>query len=139
MAKWFVAFLVFWLWVSCQKLPEEAAFIDKNKVSGVIGIDPNLKGKCDGYLFIVARKADSPQPLAVKRIKSPEYPYKFVLSPADVMIEPNYKLFDGEILIYAKTSKTGNPFEEGGYCETDIKPVKTGSSDVSLILNSYKE
>lgn len=143
MTKLLLFFLMFGLIFSCQKLPPEASFIEQNKVYGVVTIDDKLKDKCEGYLFLVARKVDSPQPLAVKRVKNPDYPYEFVLSPADVMIESSFQLFQGELLLYVKTSKSGNPFEESGYCESDTVVVVTGktseSNRVKLVINSYKE
>lgn len=134
LAFMFVVFLQ-----SCQKLPKEAQLIQQNKVSGTIDVDSKLKGKCDGFLFIIVRKPESPQPLAVKRIKNPEYPYNFVISPADVMIENYLELFSGDLLIYAKTSKSGNPFEESGYCESEILNIKAGSKDIKILLDSYQE
>lgn len=133
----FVAF--FLTVVSCQKLPPEAKFIENNKISGVVKLDSKLQGKCDGFLFIVIRSVESTQPLAVKRIKNPSYPYSFNLSPADVMIESNLTLFKGDLIIYARTSKSGNPFEESEYCESEVKIVKSGSSNIEIVLNSYKE
>ncbi|MEJ5173301.1 MAG: hypothetical protein WHT47_06255 [Hydrogenothermaceae bacterium] len=125
---------------SCQKLPPEAQFIEQNKITGVIAVDGKIKDKCSGFLFIIVRNMESPQPFAVKRIKNPDYPYKFTISPADVIIiEDNFKLFQGDLLIYAKTSKSGNPFEEGGYCESEVKTVKAGSRNIKIILDNYKE
>lgn len=143
MVRLFLFLFVFSLAFSCQKLPPEADFIEQNKVYGLVIVDDKLKGKCDGYLFVVVRKVDSPQPLAVKRVKNPDYPYKFVLSPADVMVESSFQLFEGELLLYVKTSKSGNPFEESGYCESDIVPVLTGKTSpdrrIKILINSYKE
>ncbi|MEZ0323027.1 MAG: hypothetical protein ABWJ98_01780 [Hydrogenothermaceae bacterium] len=132
-----VGFLI--LLSSCQKLPPEAEFIDQNKITGVITVDAKIKDKCSGFLFIIVRNMESPQPLAVKRIKSPDYPYKFTISPADVIMEENFKTFQGNLLIYAKTSKSGNPFDEGGYCESEVQAVKSGSRNIKIVLNSYKE
>lgn len=134
-----LTFFMFSFILSCQNLPPEAYFIEQNKIVGAVDVDKGLKGKCDGFLFIIVRKLDSPQPLAVKRIKSPEYPYQFVLSPADVMIDTGFQLFQGELLLHAKTSKSGNPFEEGDYCESDIIPVKTGASGIKIIINTYRD
>ncbi|MCX7759714.1 MAG: hypothetical protein N2Z81_00850 [Hydrogenothermaceae bacterium] len=132
-----VSFLI--LLSSCQKLPPEAQFIEQNKITGVIAVDSKIKDKCSGFLFIIVRNIESPQPLAVKRIKNPDYPYEFTISPADVIIEDNLKLFQGDLLMYARTSKSGNPFEEGGYCESEVKTVKAGSRNIKIILDNYKE
>lgn len=124
---------------SCQKLPPEADFIEKNKITGTVYVDKKLDGRCGEYLFLIVRKIDSTQPIAVKRVKNSSYPYKFTISPSDVMIESNFKLFDGELFLYGRTSKSANPFSEGGYCESDVKVVKSGSNGVDIVLNSYKE
>lgn len=143
MVRLFLFLFITGLSLSCQKLPPEAGFIEQNKVYGVVDVDDKLKGKCDGYLFVVVRKVDSPQPLAVKRVKNPDYPYEFVMSPADVMIESSFQLFQGELLVYVKTSKSGNPFEESGYCESDVVPVVTGRTSqnnrLKITINSYRE
>lgn len=133
----FIFFII--LASSCQKLPKEAQFIENNKISGVIDVDSKLKDKCGNYLFIMVRKAESPQPIAVKRLKNLNYPYRFEISPADVMIETNFELFQGNLLIYAKTSKSGNPFEEGSYCESEILSLKAGSKDVKITLRYVED
>lgn len=139
MLKFVVFFVVVLLGISCQQLPPEAKFIEENKISGVIKIDSKIENKCKGFLFIIVRNMDSNQPLAVKRIKNPSYPYSFTVSPADVMIESNLSFFKGDLILYVKTSKSGNPFEEGGYCDSEAKTLKSGTSKVEIILNNYIE
>jgi len=77
---------LFFVLFSCQKLPPEAYLIEKYKIAGTIDIDPKMKDKCSGTLFIITRKGASAQPLAVKKFKDASLPKKFSLSPADVLM-----------------------------------------------------
>jgi len=125
--------------VSCQKLPPEAYFIDQNKIEGKVMVDDSLKDKCKGTLFLIVRKGVSPQPLAVKKIKFNDKEYEFKLTPADVIIEDLYKEFTGELIVYAKVSKSGNPMESSNSCESEPIVVKSGSKNVVIKINRYLE
>lgn len=124
---------------SCQKLPPEAEFIEKNKIEGKIVVDEKIKEKCKGTLFLIVRKGISPQPLAVKKIELSKDNKNFKITPADVLIEDLYKEFSGEIIIYAKVSKSGNPIESKESCESEPVVVKTGSKNIIIKINRYIE
>ncbi|EEP59940.1 c-type cytochrome biogenesis protein CcmI/CycH, partial [Sulfurihydrogenibium yellowstonense] len=114
-------------------------FIDQNKIEGKVIVDDSLKDKCKGTLFLIVRKGVSPQPLAVKKIKFNDKEYKFKLTPADVIIEDLYKEFTGELIVYAKVSKSGNPMESSNSCESEPIVVKSGSKNVVIKINRYLE
>jgi hypothetical protein len=124
---------------SCQKLPPEAYLIDKYKITGTIDIDPKIKDKCQGTLFIIARKGTSPQPLAVKKFKNATFPKKFSLSPADVLMPDRIDEFEGQIVLMARVSKSGSPMPQKGDCESPAILVDAGTRDVKLVINSIKE
>jgi hypothetical protein len=136
--KYFLLFVGLFIF-SCQPLPPEAKFIDQNKITGQIIVDEKLKGKCKGDLFIIVRKGISPQPLAVKKVKNPSYPYNFKISPADVILEDMFKEFKDEVILYVRTSQTGNPMESSNSCESEPIIVKTGSKNVLIKINKYVE
>ena len=131
----FLAFSLF----SCQSLPPEAQFIDQNKITGKIIIDEKLKDKCKGDMFIIVRKGISPQPLAVKKVKNPSFPYNFKLTPADVLVEEMFKEFKDEVILYVKTSQSGNPMESSRSCESEPIVVKTGTQNVVIKITKYTE
>ncbi len=124
---------------SCQKLPPEAYLIEKYKIAGTIDIDPKIKDKCEGTLFVIARKGTSPQPLAVKKFQNPSFPKKFSLSPADVLMPSRMNEFEGEIILMARISKSGSPMPQIGDCESPAILVEAGAKDVKLVINSIKE
>ncbi len=124
---------------SCQKLPPEAYLIEKYKIEGIIDIDPKIKDKCEGTLFVIARKGASVQPLAVKKFKNASFPKKFSLSPADVLMPERINEFEGEIILMARVSKSGSPMPQPGDCESPAIIVEAGKKDVKLVINSIKE
>lgn len=124
---------------SCQKLPPEAEFIKKNKIEGKIVVNDKIKEKCKGTLFLIVRKGISPQPLAVKKMELLKDNKNFKITPADVLIENLFKEFSGEVIIYAKVSKSGNPAESKESCESDPIVVKTGSKNITIKIDKYIE
>ncbi len=137
--RYLLFFVGVFLLFSCQSLPPEADFIDKNKITGKIVLDEKLVGKCSGDLFIIVRKGISPQPLAVKKIKNPKYPYQFKITPADVIVEDMFKEFKDEVILYVKTSLSGNPMESSQSCESEPMIVKTGTQNVVIKITKYLE
>ncbi len=127
------------LFVSCQKLPPEAYLIEKYKITGTVDIDPKIKDKCEGTLFVIARKGASPQPLAVKKFTKVSLPKKFSLSPADVLMPDRINEFEGQIILMARISKSGSPMPQAGDCESPAILVEAGTRDVKLTINSIKE
>ncbi len=131
--------LLSFIFVSCQKLPPEAYLIEKYKITGTIDIDPKIKDKCSGTLFVIARKGASAQPLAVKKFKNASLPKEFSLSPADVLMPERINEFEGQIILMARISKSGSPMPQPGDCESPAILVEAGTKDVKLVINSIKE
>ncbi len=127
------------IFYSCQELPKEAYLIEKYKIAGTVDIDPKIKGKCEGTLFIIVRKGASPQPLAVKKIPHPSFPAKFSITPADVLMESRINEFGDKLILMARISKSGSPMPQKGDCESPAIEVEAGTKDIKLIINSIKE
>ena len=125
--------------LSCQDLPPEAYFIDKYKIEGVVNLDSKIKDRCEGTLFIIVRKGASPQPLAVKKVSNPDFPYDFTVSPVDVLIPQRANEFEGDLILIARISKSGSPMPQKGDCESQAFVVKAGDRNIKLIINSIKE
>jgi len=124
---------------SCQELPPEAYFIDKYKITGTIDIDPKIKDKCDGTLFIIVRKGASIQPLAVKKKTKYDFPLKFSISPADVLMPQRANEFVDELILMARISKTGSPMPQKGDCESPVITVNAGDRNIKLLINSIRQ
>jgi hypothetical protein len=133
----FVIFAMFSaLFLSCQELPPEAYFIDKYKIQGEVYLDNSIKDQCKGALFIIVRKGTSPQPLAVKKSLNPHFPYKFTITPADVLMPDRAGEFEGEIILMARISKTGNPLPQKGDCESDVLMANAGDKNIKLLIKN---
>lgn len=125
--------------ISCQELPPEAYFIDKYKITGTIDIDPKIKDKCNGTLFIIVRKGASIQPLAVKKKTKYDFPLNFSISPADVLIPQRANEFVDELILMARISKSGSPMPQKGDCESPVITVNAGDRNIKLLINSIRE
>lgn len=132
--------------VACQdipqkyKTPEGQKILEKYKkqfVKGVVELDPKLKGelpKGDKFLIISVRKvqSQSPRPVAVLRVKNPEFPYRFVIRGKH-KINPE-EFIEGELLIMARLSKDPT----AGFKEGDLYGVanaRAGDENVRIVIN----
>ena len=100
-------------------------------VGGVI----RVKGKVpNGTLFIFAKRynGQSPMPLAVKKITTPKYPYRFSLDNRDKMI-PSMP-FKGPFEVTARISPSGSAMDKSGLQVTTSKPIPLGTQDINLVL-----
>ncbi len=126
-------------YLSCQELPPEAYLIDKYKITGKIYLDNKIKDKCDGTLFIILRKGSSIQPLAVKKVINPQFPYEFTLSPADTLIPQRANEFEGQMILMARISKSGSPMPQPGDCESNALVVNAGDRNIKLLINNIRK
>ncbi len=132
--------------VACQdipqkyKTPEGQKILEKYKkqfVKGVVEIDPKLKDKVpkgDKFLIISVRKvqSQSPRPVAVLRVKNPEFPYRFVITGKH-KINPE-EFIEGDLIIMARLSKEPT----AGFKNGDLYGVanaKAGEENVKIIIN----
>lgn len=121
---------------ACQELPPEAYLIDKYKIQGQVYIDDKIKNQCKGTLFIIVRKGSTPQPLAVKKLSNPDFPYDFTITPADVLIPQRANEFDGQLILMARISKTGSPMPKKGDCESDAMVINAGDKNIKLLIKN---
>ena len=99
-------------------------------ISGVVKVKGNIPS---GTLYIFAKKYNGkmPMPLAVKKIESPKYPYKFTLDESDQMMKG--MPFKGPFTVVARISPSGNAMDKSGIESTTDKPINSGD-DVEIIL-----
>jgi len=139
MIKKFLLFSTIVFTFSCQELPPEAYLIEKYKIEGDVYIDKKIENQCKGTLFIVVRKGASPMPLAAKKIRNPSLPYHFSVSPADVIMPQRANEFDGELILYAKISKTASPMPQKGDCESNAMVIKAGDKNIKILINNIRK
>jgi hypothetical protein len=104
-----------------------------SSVSGVV----KVKGKVPtGTLYIFAKKYNGkmPMPLAVIKVESPTYPYKFVLDESKQMMKG--MPFKGPFKIVARVSPSGSAMDKSGIEVSTKKAIELGDSKVELILGS---
>jgi hypothetical protein len=123
-------------------LISQLAFAEKaQEISGVVSVHKEaLKFvKKSGVLFIFAKKEGvgvSGPPMAVLRITSPEFPYKFSLSEKNAMIQGTE--FKGPFTVYARYSPSGDALDKSGPQgdSSQIKKIQLGAKNIKIELKS---
>jgi cytochrome c-type biogenesis protein CcmH len=108
------------------------------RVDGEVRLDPALASRIapGDTVFIFARPTDGRMPLAILRKTVSELPAKFVLDDAMAM-SPQSKLSAfPEVVIAARVSKSGSAVPQSGDLEGASKPVKIGSANTVVVINS---
>jgi len=137
--------LVGFLLASCQDLPKDYRGEEGKKrleryrnqfLEGVVLLDDRLKDrlpKGDYFLILAVRKPDDPQPVAVLRVKNPEFPYRFRITGRHKIRRD--ELIEGDLVLSARVS--GSPTAE--VKEGDIvgsASAKAGEKEVKITLSS---
>ncbi|GAB6066085.1 hypothetical protein JCM9492_11770 [Aquifex pyrophilus] len=140
-------FLVLFL-SSCQdipskyKTPEGKKILEKYKkqyVKGVVLIDQKLRNKIpegDKFLIISVRKPDQARPIAVLRVKNPEFPYRFKITGKH-KINPE-EFIEGDLILMARLSKEAT----AGFKKGDLYGVaqaKAGEENVKIVIKDIFE
>lgn len=102
------------------------------EISGVVTAGSGVKLNPGGVLFVIAKEAGKPMPVAVLRIPDPKLPYTFSLSAKNAMVAGTP--FTGPFLITARFSPTGDAMDKSGAEGAVAKPVAVGKSDVKIEL-----
>ena len=103
--------------------------------------DDEMKIEESAVLYIFAKKTgDGPgRPMAVKKVEQPfKFPLEFTLSEKDVMV-PDIP-FEGPMHVTARISQSGSamPVESGDIEGSTKKPVKVGTKDIEIELDTIK-
>ncbi len=105
-------------------------------ISGEIRINPTLEAKAENYstLFIIAKTHETGPPTAIKRVMTPKFPLKFELGADDIMLPGT--TFNGELILIARISRTGNAMPAPGDLEGQFeRRVSPGDKDLLLTIN----
>jgi hypothetical protein len=110
------------------------AFATSGEISGDVSLAKGLALNSGGVLFVFAKKAGSPMPVAVLRVPNPKFPVHFTLSQSNAMTPGTP--FVGPFSVTARYSPSGNAMDKSGFEGSELKPVDVGRSDVKLELKA---
>ena len=109
----------------------------EKKISGVITIDDSLVSLRNkkSILYVIAKSKNRRAPVAVVRIPSPSFPFKFELSERNVMMKGVN--FDGKFRIIARLDLDGiaGLVAKGDMEGMSKNEIMVGSSDVTININ----
>lgn len=109
------------------------------QISGVVTLSPKVaaNAKPDDAVFIYARAAQGPKmPLAIVKVQVKDLPAKFALDDSMAM-SPDFKLSKfSEIVVGARVAKGGVANAKPGDLEGQSQPIKLGSRDINVLIDS---
>ena len=105
---------------------------DSGMVKGQIAIGKGLSAPKGVVLFIAARPIAGGPPLAVKRIKDPQFPLEFTLGQENAMMGG---AFTGEVEITVRASQTGDAMARTPGDLVGTAKTKVGATDVMIKLD----
>lgn len=120
-----------------KQSPKEAT--SNAKISGVINLDPSLKGKVGekDTLMVIVRGPGSRMPVAVLRVPA-KFPYSFTVDDSNAM-SPEFKLSGLKtVSIEARVSKSGQAQAEPGDLIGEVNAVNTTQSNVAIKINQVR-
>ena len=111
------------------------------RIGGRVSVAPELAGRvtADDTVFIYARAAEGPRmPLAILRHKAGDLPLTFRLDDSLAMA-PNMKLSNfSSVIVEARVSKSGEAVARSGDLRGQVGPVKPGSAELVLVIDSVQ-
>ncbi len=116
--------------------PEPAA---ASAVSGTVALDPKLALETmpSDTVFVFARAAAGPKmPLAIRRIRVEDLPYRFALDDAAAMAPGMTISAFPQVVIGARVSRSGDATPKAGDLEGYSSPVKPGTDGVEVRIDA---
>jgi len=109
-------------------------------VSGMVELDPSLKGKADpdDTVLVVARLPGTRMPVAAVRLRAAELPVKFVLNDSQSMNPQSPISAATEVEVEARISKTGLAKAEPGDLISAVQTVKIGADGILLRVTQVR-
>jgi cytochrome c-type biogenesis protein CcmH len=117
------------------KAPPAAA----SAVSGTVVLDPKLAGetKPTDTVFVFARAAAGPKmPLAIRRIRVEDLPYRFALDDTAAMAPGMTISAFPQVVVGARVSRSGEAMPKAGDLEGYSQPVKPGADGVAVRIDA---
>ena len=119
--------------------PMSAAATKVSSVSGTVKLGSAFVARAapEDIVFVLARPAQGQRmPLAATRVKVKDLPLKFSFDDS-MSMNPTSKLSDfKEVVVVARVSKSGNVVPQPGDFEGSSKPVRPGTSGISIEVAS---
>lgn len=140
--KALILILVFLLG-ACQDLPKEYRGEEGKKklekyrkqfVEGVVEVKEELKTKIpkeDFFLIIAVRRVNDSGPVAVLRVKNPEFPYKFRITGKHKIRQD--RMIEGDLIITARISRSPMAEAQKGDL-VGSSQAKAGEKGVKIII-----
>lgn len=108
-------------------------------IRGTVRLSPELQSKTASgdTVFVFARALNGPRvPLAVRRFRADQLPAEFVLDQTSAM-SPELTLAQfKEVVVGARITKTGNATPQRGDLEGLRQPVRVGSKNIELVIDT---
>jgi len=105
------------------------------RVQGSVNIDAALQGKLAGaMLFVFAKAADSPAPVAVYRTAIAAWPVSFTLDDSQAMMPGRQLSNYAQVLIQARVSQNGQAIAQAGDWESEALTVSTQNGKPITLL-----
>jgi cytochrome c-type biogenesis protein CcmH len=111
----------------------------KTGVSGTVVLDPKLSGEVrpDDTVFVFARAASGPKmPLAIRRVRASELPYRFALDDSAAMTAGMTISAFPQVVIGARVSRTGDAARTPGDLEGFSERVQPGAGSVEVRIDA---
>ena len=131
--------------LACQELPKEyrgeegKKKLEKYKnqfVEGVVIVDEKLKNKIpkgDYFLIIAVRNLKEPMPIAVLRVKNPEFPYRFRITGKHKIRTD--RMIEGDLILNARISKSPMAEAQKGDLVGSAE-AKAGQRGIKIIIGT---
>lgn len=134
-----VVLLAFFL--SCQPVPKEVPLekYRRQHIEGQVFIEEGLKARApkgQSFLLISVRNPEESAPLAVLKVKNPEFPYRFKITGKHKL--DHQRLMEGEVLLTARLSSSDAPQAQKGDL-IGFTTAKVGSKGIRIVLNQEVE
>lgn len=130
--------VLLFLTFACQPLPKDVP-LEKYRnqfIEGEVYVDKNLASKLpkgERFLIISVRDAESPAPLAVLKVKNPEFPYRFKITGKHKLRHD--RIMEGQVFITARISQSDSAeLKKGDLLGTATAQV--GTRGVRILINT---
>ncbi|RLJ71008.1 hypothetical protein BCF55_1297 [Hydrogenivirga caldilitoris] len=133
------------LTLSCQELPKDYRGEEGRKkleryenqfVKGVVVLDDKLRDRLPEkpfFLIIAVKSPDDPQPIAVLRVKNPEFPFSFKITGKNKIRQD--RLIEGDLLISVRVSKSSMAEAQKGDLVGGAT-AKAGDRNVKVVIDT---
>ena len=117
----------------------EAASPASSAITGTVALAPELaaEAKPDDTVFVFARAASGPKmPLAIRRIRVEDLPYRFTLDDSAAMAPGMTISAFPQVVVGARVSRSGDAARRPGDLEGYSAPVKPGTRDIEVRIDA---